>query len=182
MKLLYLNLLTFSRIILAAIIFILIALTDFYWTAFLLFVIAGITDYFDGYIARKYNLVSVIGEILDPIADKILIVFILFAISVSLSSFFIAFISSFIIAREIWVGALRDFNSRQSRHSATKVIFLAKIKTTIQLFTISIYLIGLSLNNMIIILFGELFLMLSFLVTIYTGYIYTINTFKNEAD
>ena len=106
MKLLYLNLLTFSRIILAAIIFILIALTDFYWTAFLLFVIAGITDYFDGYIARKYNLVSVIGEILDPIADKILIVFILFAISVSLSSFFIAFISSFIIAREIWVGAL----------------------------------------------------------------------------
>ena len=109
----------------------------------------------------------------DPIADKILIVFLLFAISVSISSFYIAFAGAITITREIWVGALRDFNARQSRSSATKVTFLAKIKTTIQLFTISIYLLGLALNNMIVIIVGDVFLLLSLIITTYTGIIYT---------
>ena len=74
---------------------------------------ASITDYFDGYLARKYNLVSQLGEILDPIADKILIVFLLFAITANLNSYYIGFFSAIIITREIWVGALRDFNARQ---------------------------------------------------------------------
>lgn len=178
MKSLFINLLTVSRMFLGAIIFVLIAMTDFYWTAFLLFFIAGITDYFDGYFARKYKATSVIGEILDPIADKILIIFLLFAISVSLSSFYIAFIGSLIISREIWVGALRDFNARKSRLDATKVTFLAKVKTTIQLFTISIYLLGLSLNNMLVLLFADLLLFISLLVTIYTGYQYSLKSFK----
>ena len=69
------NSLTFARILLAAVIFILLTRSDLYWTALILFFIAGVTDYFDGYLARKYNAISQIGEILDPIADKILIVF-----------------------------------------------------------------------------------------------------------
>ena len=178
MKLFFINLLTFSRIFLGAIIFLLLTRTDFYWTAFVLFLMAGVTDYLDGYFARKYQAVSELGEILDPIADKILIVFMLFAISVSISSFYIAFAGSLIITREIWVGALRDFNARQSRSDATKVTFLAKIKTTIQLFTISIYLLGLSLNNMIFLLLADSFLLISILITIYTGYQYTLNTFQ----
>ena len=175
----FINFLTLSRIFLAAIIFILLTSSDGYLLAFILFFIAGITDYFDGYLARKFNVVSQIGEILDPIADKILIVFILFGLSVNLASYFIAFISSLIIAREIWVGALRDFNARKGSSDATKVIFLAKIKTSIQLFTISIYLLGLTLNNMLLILFGDMFLFLSLLITLYTGYIYTHNSLKN---
>ena len=175
----FINFLTFSRIFLAALIFILLTSSDGYLLAFILFFIAGITDYFDGYLARKYNLVSQIGEILDPIADKILIVFILFGLSVNLTSYFIAFMSSLIIAREIWVGALRDFNARQGKPDATKVIYLAKIKTSIQLFTISIYLLGLLLNNMLLILFGDMFLFLSLLITFYTGYIYTLSSLKH---
>ena len=175
----FINALTLSRIFLAAIIFALLTRPEGYLLAFILFFVAGVTDYFDGYLARKYNLTSQIGEILDPIADKILIVFVLFGLSVNLTSYFIAFIASLIITREIWVGALRDFNARQGRSDATKVTFLAKIKTTIQLFTISIYLLGLTLNNMLLILFGDMFLFLSLLITIYTGYIYTYNSFKN---
>jgi CDP-diacylglycerol--glycerol-3-phosphate 3-phosphatidyltransferase len=163
---------------LGAFIFILLTRTEMYWIAFALFFIASITDYFDGYLARKYNHVSQIGEILDPIADKILIVFLLFAISVNLTSYYIAFASSLIITREIWVGALRDFNARQNKSDATKVTFLAKIKTTIQLFTISIYLLGLGMNNMLILLIADMLLLLSLIVTIYTGYIYSLNTFK----
>ena len=174
----FINLLTLSRIFLAAVIFLLLTRPEGYFLAFILFFVAGATDYFDGYLARKYNLNSEIGEILDPIADKILIVFILFGLSVNLTSYFIAFMASLIITREIWVGALRDFNSRNDKLDATKVTFLAKIKTTIQLFTISIYLLGLTLNNMLLILFGDMFLFLSLLITIYTGYIYTVNSFK----
>jgi CDP-diacylglycerol--glycerol-3-phosphate 3-phosphatidyltransferase len=159
-------------------IFILLTRTELYWIAFVLFFIASITDYFDGYLARKYNHVSQIGEILDPIADKILIVFLLFAISVNLTSYYIAFASALIITREIWVGALRDFNARQNKSDATKVTFLAKIKTTIQLFTISTYLLGVALSNMLVVLVADILLFLSLVITIYTGYIYSLNTFK----
>ena len=173
------NLLTLSRIFLAAVIFLLLTRPEGYFLAFILFFVAGATDYFDGYLARKYALTSEIGEILDPIADKILIVFVLFGLSVNLTSYFIAFMASLIITREIWVGALRDFNARKGRSDVTKVTFLAKIKTSVQLFTISIYLLGLTLNNMLLILFGDMFLFLSLLITIYTGYIYSYNSFKN---
>ena len=174
----FINLLTISRVVLGVFIFILLTKPEGYFLAFILFFIAGVTDYLDGYFARKYNAVSEIGEILDPIADKLLIVFVLFGLSVNLTSYYIAFISALIIAREIWVGALRDFNARQKKSDATKVTFLAKIKTTVQLFTISIYLLGLILNNMLLILFGDMFLFLSLLITIYTGYIYTLNSLR----
>ena len=175
----FINLLTLSRIFLGAVIFVLLTRPEGYFLAFVLFFVASVTDYFDGYLARKYNLTSQVGEILDPIADKILIVFVLFGLAVNLTSYFIAFMASLIIAREIWVGALRDFNARQDRSDATKVTFLAKIKTSIQLFTITIYLMGLMLNNMLLILFGDMFLFMSLLITIYTGYLYTYSSFKN---
>jgi CDP-diacylglycerol--glycerol-3-phosphate 3-phosphatidyltransferase len=175
---LFINFITVSRMIFGAIIFVLLTRTEFYWLAFILFFIASITDYFDGYLARKYNLVSQLGEILDPIADKILIVFLLFAISVNLTSYYISFLSAIIITREIWVGALRDFNARLQNTDATRVTFLAKIKTTIQLFTISTYLLGLAMNNMVIVLIADIMLFLSFIITVYTGWVYTLNTFK----
>ena len=175
---LFINLITVSRMVFGAIIFVLLTRTELYWYSFVLFFIASITDYFDGYLARKYNLVSQLGEILDPIADKILIVFLLFAIAVNLTSYYIGFLSAVIITREIWVGALRDFNARQQNINATRVTFLAKIKTTIQLFTISTYLLGLAMNNMVIVLIADIMLFLSFIVTVYTGWVYTLNTFK----
>ena len=175
---LFINLITVSRMVFGAIIFVLLTRTELYWYALILFFIASITDYFDGYLARKHHLVSQLGEILDPIADKILIVFLLFAISVNLNSYYISFLSAMIITREIWVGALRDFNARRQKLSATKVTFLAKIKTTIQLITISTYLFGLALNNMLIILIADMMLFISFLITSYTGFIYSINTFN----
>ena len=141
----------------------------------------GLTDFFDGYLARKYNSVSELGEVLDPIADKILIVFVLFGLAVNLSSYLIAFIAALIITREIWVGALRDLNARNNKRDATKVTFLAKIKTTIQLFTISIYLLGLTINNMLLIVIGDIFLFISLFVTLYSGFIYTINSLQRES-
>ena len=175
----FINLLTFLRIILAAVIFILLMTPDGYFLALILFFIAGITDYFDGYLARKYNSTSQIGEILDPIADKILIVFVLFGIAINLNSYLIGFVGSIIITREIWVGALRDLNARNNKSDATKVTFLAKIKTTIQLFTLSLYLLALALNNMLLIQFAHIFLFISLFITLYTGLVYTLSSFSD---
>ena len=176
----FINLLTFSRIVLAAIIFLLLMSSDGYLLALILFYFASLTDWLDGYLARKYNAVSQLGEILDPIADKILIVFIFFGLAVNLSSYLIGFFSSLIITREIWVGALRDLNARNNKSDATKVTFLAKIKTTIQLFTISIYLVALTFNMMLLVIIGDIMLFVSLFITLYTGFLYTINSFKNS--
>ena len=174
----FINILTLSRIFLAAVIFLLLITPDGYLLALILFFLAGITDYYDGLLARKHNAVSPLGEILDPIADKILILFVLFGLSINLSSYLIGFIGATIITREIWVGALRDLNARTGRSDVTKVTFLAKIKTSIQLFTLSIYLFGLTINNMLVIVIADTLLFISFFITIYTGLIYSLNTFK----
>tara|TARA_Y200000002_G_scaffold368941_1_gene362542 strand:- start:127 stop:669 length:543 start_codon:yes stop_codon:yes gene_type:complete len=176
----FINFLTIFRIIFALIISVLLISGEGYLFALILFFFAGLSDYFDGFLARKYNAVSEIGEILDPIADKILAVFVLITLSVNLSSFLIAFLSSLIISREVWVSALRDYSARKNITDATKVTYLAKIKTSIQLFTIFLYLLGLAINNMFFIIFGDIFLILSALVTIYTGYEYTRNVFKSK--
>ena len=177
----FINILTLSRIFLAAVIFLLLISPDSYFLALILFFLAGITDYFDGYLARKYNAVSQFGEILDPIADKILILFVLFGLSINLSSYLIGFVGAIMITREIWVGALRDLNARNRKSEATKVTFLAKIKTTVQLLTLSIYLFGLAINNMLLIIIADIFLFIALFITLYTGLIYTINTLKNQS-
>ena len=176
------NILTLSRIFIAAIIFVLLMSPEGYLLALVLFFLAGVTDFFDGYLARKYNAVSQLGEILDPIADKILILFVLFGLAISLSSYLIGFIGAIVITREIWVGALRDFNARNGKSDATKVTFLAKTKTSVQLSTLSIYLLGLSINNMFVIVIADILLFISLFITLYTGYIYTFNTFKKNEE
>ena len=172
------NLMTILRIVLAIVISLLIIMGNAYFVALILFIAAGITDYFDGYFARKYNATSEIGEILDPIADKVLIVFLLITLSVNLSSFLLAFSSSLIISREIWVSALRDYSARNNISNATKVTYLAKVKTSVQLFTLMLYLVGLAFKSMIFIVLADFFIILSVLVTVYTGYMYTKNVFK----
>ncbi len=174
----FINLLTISRIAFGAIIFLLLMSVDGYSLALFLFIMASITDYVDGYLARKYDAVSKLGTILDPIADKILIVFVLFGLAVNLDSYLIAFIGALIITREIWVGALRDLNARNNRSDATNVTFLAKIKTTTQLFTITVYLLALAISNMLLIIIGDILLFISLFITLYTGLIYTLKSFE----
>ncbi len=173
------NFLSLSRIFIGMLIFTFLMLDSYLFLLLFLFIFAGLSDYFDGLLARKYNATSTFGEVIDPIADKILIIFIFFGLALNLSSYLIGFAASLIISREIWVSALRDLNARKNNTNATKVMYIAKIKTTAQLFTILIYLIGLSFSNMLLIVIGDILIIISLLITLYTGFIYTINTFNN---
>ncbi|MDB0070006.1 CDP-diacylglycerol--glycerol-3-phosphate 3-phosphatidyltransferase [Gammaproteobacteria bacterium] len=174
----FIQILTYFRIIAGPIIFFLILVSQSYGIALSILLLASASDYWDGYLARKYSLTSQLGEILDPIADKILITFVLLALVLALDSIFIAFLGSLILAREFWVGALRDFNARNGNESATTVTFLAKIKTTMQLVTFCWILTGLYFNSALIIFLGNFFLFLALIITMQTGLSYTIATFK----
>ena len=171
------NLITFSRILLAPVILLFLIL-DNYLLCLLLFILAGITDYFDGYLARKYNAESQLGEILDPIADKILVIFILFGLSVHLHSYHIAFLGSLILTREIGVAALRDYSSRNNLYDRTKVTFLAKTKTAVQIQTLITYLLALTLELNLLLVISDILLIMATLITLYTGYQYVLNVFK----
>jgi CDP-diacylglycerol---glycerol-3-phosphate 3-phosphatidyltransferase len=174
----FIQFLTYFRIFISPIIFLLITLYDSYSLALFLFFLASISDYWDGFLARKYNLESIIGAVLDPIADKILVTFLILALSIELSSIFIGMTGGLILVREFWVGALRDYNARNGNSNATKVTLLAKIKTSIQLFTFSLYLFGLALNSSLILFISNFFLFLALIITFKTGLSYTVATFK----
>jgi len=173
----FINFITIARIFLAPIILVFLIFGN-YLACVLLFFLAGLTDYYDGYLARKYNAESELGEILDPIADKILIVFILIGLSVELDSQLMALLSSLIIAREIGVAALRDYCARNNLSDRTKVTFLAKVKTSIQLLTIGLYLLALASSFNLLIVISDIFLIIASFITLYTGYQYTLNVFK----
>jgi len=174
----FIQFLTYFRIFIAPIIFILITTFDFYGWALFLFFLASISDYWDGFLARKYKLESKFGEIIDPIADKILAMFLILALCIELSSVFIGMIGGMMLAREFWVAALRDLNARQGTSESTKVTFLAKIKTFIQLSTFSFYLIGLILENSLILFISNFLLFFALIITLQTGLSYTIVTLK----
>ena len=174
----FIQILTYFRIIAGPLIFVLILIFQSYGIALLVLLLASASDYWDGYLARKYSLTSQLGEILDPIADKILITFVLLALVLALDSIFIAFLGSIMLAREFWVGALRDFNARNGNEGATTVTFLAKIKTTMQLAAFCWILTGLYLNSGLMIFLGNFFLILALFITMQTGLSYTIATFK----
>lgn len=104
-----------------------------------LFVLASITDWLDGYLARKLNLTSEFGAFLDPVADKILVVVILIALVADQDG--ILWPAIIIIGREILVSALREWMAARGQRGSVAVAFSGKLKTTVQLIAISCLLV-----------------------------------------
>ena len=112
------------------------------WVALLLFVIAGITDHLDGYIARKTGSTSSFGALLDLVADKLLIIITLFYFISYESSILLIIPSLLIIIREIVISAVRQLLSESEGNNSIKVTFIAKSKTTLQIFALSFLIIS----------------------------------------
>ena len=170
--------LTLSRLFFAPIIFLGLVVFNNFILTFVLFLIASVSDYFDGWLARRYGLASDFGAILDPIADKILLLFCLFAITLYLQDPYIGLISLIILAREFWVSALRDFASRNKISDLMDVTYLAKVKTSIQFLTLFLYFASFLLNLKLGIFVANITLFLSMLITIKTGIDYTKKILK----
>ena len=102
---------------------------------------AGISDYFDGFFARKYNVISNFGKIIDPVADKLLVIGVILALaSENMLDYYYAFIAGLIIIlREVLISGLRE--SISSYKISLDVTLLSKWKTTIQLLACGSFLV-----------------------------------------
>lgn len=139
---LFVNLLSIFRILSAfAIIFTI--MFNLPWITFILFVLAAISDWFDGYLARKYNCCSKIGGVLDHIGDKLLVCNTLIMLTLMTPVWFVVVPVIFMIARELYISGLREFLGTQKiEMPVPKARFsMGKIKTTIQMIAICAFLL-----------------------------------------
>jgi len=116
-----------------------------------IFFIAGFTDWLDGYLARKMDLETAFGAFLDPVADKVMVAFVLVLIIQSQASPTLAIAGAVIISREIIIASLREWMAEIGQRAKVKVSELGKWKTTTQMLAIGFLLyredlIGLPVN------------------------------------
>lgn len=168
------NILTISRIVVIPVIFLSIYIHSTLWSilAGVLFVVASITDYLDGYLARARNQNSVLGRLLDPIADKLLVVSALLIVVANNLVHPLSYIPVIIImCREVLVSGLREFLAEF--HVGMPVTRLAKWKTGFQMTAISMILLKtLPLIGYPIGVIGEGLLWIAGILTFITGYQY----------
>ena len=173
------NILTIGRIIIVPFFVLAFYLPGFYGdlTALILFIVASFTDFLDGMLARMMGEESKLGELLDPIADKILVAaaLILLVMNGVIKNYEVI-AAIIILTREILISGLREFLAKGS--ITMQVTSLSKLKTFIQMISIAILLTGNSGNKVINFqdynaqTVGIILLWFSAFLTLYTGYDY----------
>ena len=179
MKLKIPNVLTIGRIILVPVFVITFYIPGFLGDLipFFIFVLASFTDFLDGLLARLYKEESKLGELLDPIADKIIVAAALVLLVMNdIIKDYEVIAAIIILTREILISGLREFLAKSQ--VVMPVTGLAKFKTFIQMFAIAILLTGESGNKLVNLhdynahTIGIVLLWLSAFLTLYTGYDY----------
>ena len=179
MKLKIPNILTIGRIIIVPIFVVTFFIPGFFGDLipFFLFILASFTDYLDGLLARLFKEESRLGELLDPIADKIIVAaaLILLVMNGTIKNYEVI-AAIIILTREILISGLREFLAKTS--VSIQVTSLTKLKTFLQMLSIAILLTGESGNKLINFqdynaqTIGIILLWLSAFLTLYTGYDY----------
>ena len=127
--------LTLLRIVMIPVL-VLVFYLPYTWTNFAsaaIFGLAAITDWLDGWIARRYQLESAFGAFLDPVADKLMVAVALFLIVQGHPTPWMAFWAAVIVGREIAVSALREWMAELGQRAKVRVAMIGKIKTTAQM-------------------------------------------------
>lgn len=117
--------------------------SDMEWRFFIsgaLFGLAGITDYLDGHIARKYDLATPFGAFLDPVADKLMVAVALALLIESYHDIWFTLPAIVIICREIVISALREWMAELGKRASVSVSMIGKVKTTLQIIAIVVLL------------------------------------------
>lgn len=178
------NILTMSRIaaIPAIVGFMLAPGLVWHWIALALFVLACVTDWFDGYVARRLDQVSPLGRFLDPIADKLVVAAVLLIlVSIGHIDGWSILAALVILCREILVSGLREFLAEL--RVGVPVSMLAKWKTTLQMVALGFLIVAkpeseVPINAMLI---GEVLLWIAAVMTVITGYDYMTIGLKHMA-
>lgn len=148
---------------------------DYRWTnvaATAIFAFASITDWLDGWIARRWNQYSTFGAFLDPVADKLMVSTALVITVEHHHTVWIALWASVIIGREIAVSALREWMAEVGQRAKVAVAAVGKIKTVVQMVALGFLLYREPLWGMPVFAIGEWLLAAAALLTLWSGYEY----------
>ncbi|MEI9568765.1 CDP-diacylglycerol--glycerol-3-phosphate 3-phosphatidyltransferase [Atlantibacter hermannii] len=129
------TLLTLFRVVLIPF-FVLAFYLPFSWAPFVcavIFLIAAVTDWFDGYLARRWNQSTRFGAFLDPVADKVLVGIAMVLVVEHYHSWWITLPAATMIAREIIISALREWMAEIGKRARVAVSWIGKVKTTAQM-------------------------------------------------
>ena len=148
------------------------------YLAFVLFVVAGLTDYLDGYIARKTDTETQLGALLDLIADKLLVSLLIVWMVFLTHNAFIVIPALIIVSRELVISMLRQYVIEKKVKKDLSVSFIGKSKTTIQLIGISMLILSKEVTDiwllaMIAIWFAAIF-------SLYSLFTYVSEWFKHH--
>ncbi len=124
---------------------------QWYWVSFILFAFAAISDFFDGYLAKKYNATSKIGGVMDHIGDKLLVVNTMIMLTIMMPVWFIVVPAIIMIARELYISGLREFLGTQKIEMPVPKarMSMGKIKTTFQMIALGAFLFLFAISTLI---------------------------------
>lgn len=141
------------------------------------FILAALTDWLDGYLARRMGLMSELGAFLDPVADKLMVATALVLLVQSPPQIIFPMIvftlsAAIIIGREIAISGLREWMSEMGERGTVKVGFMGKLKTIFQMTAISCLLFEYPLWGLPVLFVGEMTLYLSAALTLWSMWVY----------
>lgn len=168
------NTLTFVRIALIPV-FVVVFYLPFAWAhiaAASIFALAAVTDWLDGYLARRLGQTSAFGAFLDPVADKLMVAVVLVLLVQADPRPSIAIPAAVIIGREIAISALREWMAGIGQRTTVAVVAIAKFKTTAQMIAILLMLYRTSVYGFPIYMVGYTLLQISALLTLWSMIIY----------
>lgn len=143
-----------------------------YLVASIVFSVAAITDWLDGYVARKYNQATPFGAFLDPVADKLMVVVALVLLVELHASPWFAIPAVVIVGREIVISALREWMAELGKRASVAVSYLGKIKTTVQMAAIIVLLAFQPVTGSFFTSVGYALLYLAAILTLWSMLIY----------
>lgn len=139
--------------------------------ALIIFVFCCITDYFDGYYARAHKQTTKLGQMLDPLADKILIsITILFIVGLKMVSNYTIIPAAIILCREIIISGVRDAAEFSGKNFKTS--YLSKCKTATQMLSLSLIIFSNIINSNCLLKIGAAMFWISAIIAIISGVIY----------
>ena len=168
------NLLTLLRILLIPV-FVLLFYMQTSWAreaATAVFVLAAVTDWLDGYLARRMQLVSALGAFLDPVADKLMVATALVLLVQSDPKISVAVAAAVIIGREIAISALREWMAEIGNRTRVAVSEIGKFKTAAQMVAISLLIYRDDLWGVPIYTVGLVLLYVAVLLTLWSMTLY----------
>ena len=144
-----------------------------------IFLVACITDIFDGYLARTLNKTTRLGAFLDPVADKLIVAVALVLIVSELKGAYLAIPAAVIVGREIMVSALRELMAEIGKRTNVAVSFVGKIKTVAQMAAIVSFLLYKPGDTIIFFVLGVILLYIAALLTLWSMTVYIRAAWKD---